>query len=352
MSTLIPKYRANTLAELNANGIGATPTVNTGLQFTAPNSAGNNVVFAAIQSQQVSATAGSETGALFFAVDDVNFLNPSGTITHQGQWIICPAFGYSNTICGLQTINGVAPGSPPFPPTGGYFGERLSVQEADNQDARVLALRNSQYINLSDLGKRVGVGFSIVNGSGYERNTATFRAQYSNNTNHYEYSYMYPATLVNGTETNGPYFYNGGIGFQPTVLEANRLNAYEVGTWTPTFGGLSGGAISGTWTTGPTGSYVLIGKQLFISFYGLMNSPSGYPTGQVSVSGLPFTIKAGASGNYQSITPSYTSYGTAPTSVTTHWQASGATQLLLYSGTNWGSSGVIELGGSGVIQLA
>jgi hypothetical protein len=352
MSTLIPKYRANTLAELSAGGSGATPTANIGLQYTAPNSAGNNVVFAAIQSQQVSATAGSETGGFHFLTNDVNFLNVNATVLHQGNWIFSPGFGYSLNICGLQTINGVAPGSAPYPPVGGYFGERVSVEEADNQDARVLAVRNSQYINLSDLGKRVGIGFSILNGSGYERNTATFRAQYSSNTNHNENSFMYPSTLVSGVETNGPYFYNGGIGFQSTVLEANRLGAYEVGTWTPTFGGSSGGSITGTWTTGPTGSYILIGKQLFISFYGLMNSPTGYPTGQVSVSGLPFAIKNGATGNYQSVMPNYLSYGTAPTSVTTRWQSNGSTQLLLYSGTSWAASGSIELGGSGVLQLA
>jgi hypothetical protein len=352
MTTLIPKYHAFTQAQLLAapayGGGGASlpePAEGYGLNFTNTDSAGNERIYASIQGETKDNTANANNGQLNVLVTDGDFLQTISAWTYNGSFVTGPGQGaYLLDICGLMPINGVTANFP-------YFGERLSAVELDNEDARVIAARNCKFTNLTNLGNRVGIGFSILNTAGKEVNTATLRAQYKTRTATVENSYMYPATLVNGTETNGPYFYNGGIGFQQTALEANRLGAYEVGTWTPVFSGASG-AITGTCTTGPTGNYVLIGKQLFISFYGLMNSPSGYPTGQVNVSGLPFAIKNGATGNYQSITPNYTIYGTAPTSVTTHWQASGATQLLLYSGTNWGSSGAIELGGSGVIQLA
>lgn len=353
MTTLIPKYHAFTQTQLTDapawGGGGASlaePVEGYGLNFTNTDSAGNERIYASIQGETQDNTAGANNGRLNVLVTDGDFLQVVTTWDKNGALITGPGQApYLLDICGLMPINSVNANFP-------FFGERLSAVELDNEDARVIAARNCKATDLTNLGNRVAIGFSILNTAGKEVNTATFRAQYKTRTAGVEDSYMYPATLVAGTEINGPYFYNGGIGFEQTVLEANRLDAYEVGTWTPTFGGSGGGAITGSWTTGPTGNYVLIGKQLFISFYGAMVSPTGYPTGQVSVGGLPFAIKYATSGNYQSITPSYTDYGTAPTSVTTHWQSSGTTQLLLYSGTNWGSTGTIELGGSGVLEIA
>lgn len=353
MTTLIPKYHAFTEAQLLAGpawgGGGASlpePVEGYGLNFTNTDSANNERIYASIQGETVSNTAGNNNGALNVLVTDGDFLQPISKWTYNGSFVTGPGQGaYLLDICGEMPINSVNANFP-------YFGERLSAVEFDNEDARVIAARNCKFTDLANLGNRVGIGFSILNTDGKELNTATLRAQYKTRTAGIEDSYMYPATLAAGTEINGPFFYNGGMGFEQTVLEANRFNAYEVGTWTPVFGGSTGGSITGTWEVEPTGTYVVVGKLMFISFYGAMASPTGYPTGDVSVSGLPFNIKYGVSGNYQSVTPNYTSYGTAPTSVTTRWQSSGANSLLLYSGTSWGSTGVIELGGSGVLQLA
>lgn len=353
MTTLIPKYHAFTKAQLLAapawGGGGASlpePVEGYGLNFTNTDSANNERIYASIQGETKDNTAGANNGRLNVLISDGDFLQVVTTWDNNGALITGPgAAPYSMEIAGEQTISSV-------PPYGALFGERLSVQDPDYEDSRPLAVRNLRISDLTSLTERVGMGFSMMDSAGKECATGLIRTQFTSRTAGSQTTFMYPSTYLAGNEIDGPFFYNGGIGFEPTALAANQLKDYEVGTWTPVFSGSTGGSLTGTWDTGPTGSYVIIGKTVFISFYGAMNSPTGYPTGQVVVSGLPFAIKYGATGNYQSITPSYTDYGTAPTSVTTRWQSSGTTQLLLYSGTNWGSTGTIELGGSGVLEIA
>lgn len=92
---------------------------------------------------------------------------------------------------------------------------------------------------------------------------------------------------------------NGNIVFPATQLpsaNANTLDDYEEGTWTPVIGG-SGGT-SGQTYGGQVGHYVKIGKQVHATFNVTLTA-KGTITTDVQIQGLPFTIE-----NIVSYTPS------------------------------------------------
>jgi hypothetical protein len=83
----------------------------------------------------------------------------------------------------------------------------------------------------------------------------------------------------------------GQIKFPATQVpsaDANTLDDYEEGTWTPTisFGGASVGV---TYAAGRAGQYTKIGRQVTVTAYILLTS-KGSSTGAARISGLPFTI--------------------------------------------------------------
>jgi len=83
-----------------------------------------------------------------------------------------------------------------------------------------------------------------------------------------------------------------GIAFpatQSASSDANTLDDYEEGTWTPgvTFGG---GTTGITYST-QTGQYVKIGRFVYATFNILLTS-KGSSTGSVQVTGLPFSISS------------------------------------------------------------
>jgi hypothetical protein len=93
--------------------------------------------------------------------------------------------------------------------------------------------------------------------------------------------------------------YLGGTG------AANKLDDYEVGSWTPSLVG-STTAGTATFVSGPTGTYTKIGNQVTVYFDWNISAHTG--TGALRVNGLPFTKGSGPAvgavmdGNY-----SYTS---------------------------------------------
>jgi len=351
-SDMFKGFLARTFAQLSAitgGGQGSDPGEDMGLQFYADNDSGNREVFAAIQTEISDTTPGSEAGRLHFLVNDDNFLQVIGTVNQDGSWILGPgAPEYIMDIAGQQTINDIEG-------DGAIFGERISLHDPDYEDCRGIAIRNTKITDLNSLSYRAGIGFSILNDAGKERPTGYLRARYSDRSAGYEYSYMYPTTLVSGVQIAGPFFYNNGIGFDGTAIdEAHKLGAYEEGTWTPEFVGDTG-SISGSWNTEPTGHFTIIGNLLFVTFYGYMVSPSGYPTGNVRVTGLPVTIEYGLTGLYTSITAGYLRAGNTPSTDGCRWQAGGSDQMYLRtpsSEVSWGSSGAIDLSGSGVFEIA
>jgi len=94
---------------------------------------------------------------------------------------------------------------------------------------------------------------------------------------------------------------------QSASTDANTLDDYEEGTWTPT---ITGASTAGTASYGTqTASYIKIGKLVFVSLYVNWSSATG--TGQLQISGLPF---AGAGGLYQGLSMSGISGVTGSTS--------------------------------------
>ena len=77
---------------------------------------------------------------------------------------------------------------------------------------------------------------------------------------------------------------------QYASTDANTLDDYEEGTWTPTlsFNGSSTGITYGT----QTAQYIKIGSTVFVNMY-LYLSNKGTATGQAEINGFPFTAKAG-----------------------------------------------------------
>ena len=73
---------------------------------------------------------------------------------------------------------------------------------------------------------------------------------------------------------------------QVASADANRLDEYEEGSWTPN---LTDGSNNATHASNNLGSYVRIGKAVFISCT-LSTSAIGSVSGSIKCSGLPFTV--------------------------------------------------------------
>jgi hypothetical protein len=96
------------------------------------------------------------------------------------------------------------------------------------------------------------------------------------------------STSVDGTGITFPATQNASS-------DANTLDDYEEGTWTPTF---TSSTVTFSYGT-QVGAYTKIGNVVFVMFRISLNAlPTGTLTNAMSVSGLPFT--ASSSGNYGS----------------------------------------------------
>jgi hypothetical protein len=85
---------------------------------------------------------------------------------------------------------------------------------------------------------------------------------------------------------------------QSASTDANTLDDYEEGTWTPIIKGTS---TNPSYTTSSaSGSYVKIGKMVYVSFLVIVTGVSSQGTGNIYLDALPFTV------NDQSYAPSLT----------------------------------------------
>ena len=94
-------------------------------------------------------------------------------------------------------------------------------------------------------------------------------------------------TLQGGTQTSGT-----GIAFpatQSSSSDANTLDDYEEGTWTPT---VQGGGTAGTYTlSGASASYTKIGNQVTVwAAFGFSAASGG--SSYISIGNLPFSYKS------------------------------------------------------------
>jgi hypothetical protein len=74
---------------------------------------------------------------------------------------------------------------------------------------------------------------------------------------------------------------------QSASTDANTLDDYEEGTWTPSFARSTGGAITATLSTN-TGKYTKIGNLVTVSIITIIDSVSSQGSGESEIRGLPF----------------------------------------------------------------
>ena len=82
-----------------------------------------------------------------------------------------------------------------------------------------------------------------------------------------------------------------------TNVDANTLDDYEEGTWTPVVTGSGGAPSSSTFHTNPSGTYTKVGRLVTVQFYLHTNSITG-GSGDFRLTGVPFTAM-GANGGFK-----------------------------------------------------
>jgi len=103
-----------------------------------------------------------------------------------------------------------------------------------------------------------------------------------------------PTTISVGAAT--PSTSGAGITFpatQSASTDANTLDDYEEGTWTPT---IAAGITTPSYTIN-SARYVKIGVLVYINLYFQFNSVQTLNSSVLQISGLPFTVTAPTSGN-------------------------------------------------------
>ena len=124
---------------------------------------------------------------------------------------------------------------------------------------------------------------------------------------------------------------------QSASSDANTLDDYEEGTWTPTltFGGGSTGI---TYTARRVGTYAKVGKLVTVYFF-FATTSKGSSTGNAVITGLPFTNN----GTYLIIgsgCPMFTNISNS--GLTTFTVDTGANTIVIYTTTTAGSRSVIS----------
>jgi hypothetical protein len=140
---------------------------------------------------------------------------------------------------------------------------------------------------------------------------------------------------------------------QNASSNANTLDDYEEGTFTPTITGLTT-AGTGTYTSGQrVGRYTKIGNRVYFSLWVRWTAHTG--TGNMAVTGLPFTSSnASSGGNYHAVTVGFAQ----DISLTSgRYQSAlieaNATQVLLYQNVvGGGSPTLVPISTSSVIGLS
>ena len=121
-----------------------------------------------------------------------------------------------------------------------------------------------------------------------------------------------------------------GITFPATQVpsaDANTLDDYEEGTWTPVLGGMT--SESGQTYTINQGTYTKIGRQVFCTFY-ITLSAKGAITGNCALKNLPFTVGAVSSARAAVSVGYFGNLAVAKTVISGYADAS-ATQAPLYA---------------------
>ena len=257
----------------------------------------------------------------------VSFKAPD-TIAANVTWTLPSADGTSNQVLttnGTGTLSwSTASGSSQWTTSGSniYYttgnvsvgtttaGARFDVDRPSNFAGGVSAVAsNPQFAitNSYQYGYPTGMLFrAVLQSGGSIVNNASIWAEWSSDNN----SYLGFATTASGTLTERaripaaggfqcvnslsvgnatPTTSGAGITFpatQSASSDANTLDDYEEGTWTPTI--TFGGGSTGVTYSNQKGNYTKIGNRVFVSCY-LAVSNKGSSSGAVAINGLPFT---------------------------------------------------------------
>jgi hypothetical protein len=113
-----------------------------------------------------------------------------------------------------------------------------------------------------------------------------------------------------------------GIAFpatQSASSDANTLDDYEEGTWTPTL--TTNGFSAGATLSSATGTYTKVGRLVSVSAF-LSMSGSTYPSGYLVIGGLPFSVGSASPGSYTGGNPASGNMGGACNAFSTSIDAS------------------------------
>ncbi len=139
--------------------------------------------------------------------------------------------------------------------------------------------------------------------------------------------------------------HTGNVAFPATQVasaDANTLDDYEEGTWTPEF---YGSGTAGTWVyhAANGGTYTKIGNRVFCNFALIVSSNSVAPTSKMRIKGFPFTVngvqsRGGASVGY------YAALALATQTLTISVYEGGATGGFCADATATGTSTTADVG--------
>lgn len=144
----------------------------------------------------------------------------------------------------------------------------------------------------------------------------------------------------------------GGISFNGDTAQANALDDYEQGTWSPTV--FKGSEVTGLYRIG---TYTRIGRIIHLAWYIYKASVTTSGSNEWKIGGLPYSgdYLDLANGSYQFLPAGYLSVSSTPhNSTMSRWQVNATNQLTLYSGiaTTNSNGGHIEFSGTGVLTLS
>jgi hypothetical protein len=128
---------------------------------------------------------------------------------------------------------------------------------------------------------------------------------------------------------------------QNASANANTLDDYEEGTWTPGIA-FGGNAVGVTYTSNRYGRYTKIGERVIATCYFALSS-KGSSTGGVSFTGLPFTTNSNANGGFVSAALWMSGISVTNGIVTSYTNANATTLDVNFTATNGDASGANAL---------
>jgi hypothetical protein len=286
-----------------ANPVGGTGTTNTLPKFTGASTIGDSAITDDGTTVTLVSRALSGTSATFSGDTTVGASNTSGIFTignRSGNNFGLLKFAASNTGTNwIITSNAYVGSSLQFTPSTTSGGDTYTTPAmtltsgGDLQLASGVATFNRSgkkiELNANSANANVDAEIEITSGmnlffklGGSER----FRIASTG-----------AATFSSGIGIGGATPSTGGIQFPATqvaIANANNLDDYEEGTWTP--GIKFGASTAGITYSSQAGTYTKIGRQVTVNGFFILSN-KGAAAGAASITGLPFTI-ANTSGNY------------------------------------------------------